>query len=128
MLRGDCSPPSRMVPDRDVPPLSLAELIDLGAQRGRVRGDGRVDDPRGHTVRVPDRRGGAPRHRGRNGYAFLWQPPRKPRVRAHTDGAGYRSAFRSQGDGSSTRRTAARETGLDWDADPEDALSELAPG
>jgi len=47
---------------------------------------------------------------------------------AHTDGAGYRSAFRSQGDGSSTRRTAARETGLDWDADPEDALSELASG
>lgn len=119
-----------LVPDGDVPPLSLAELIDLGAQARPAFGE--MD---GWTIlvdtlfAVPDQAEVVHRAtRGRNGYAFLWQAATQSHgFGAHTDGAGYRSAFRSQGEWIIDQgERLPEETGLDWDADPEDALSELA--
>ena len=66
--------------------------------------------------------------RGRNGYAFLWQAQSGSHgFGAHTDGVGYRSAFRSAGAWMIDQGEALpEEVGLGWDDDPEAALAELA--
>jgi hypothetical protein len=116
--------------DPDAGPLTLAELIDLGpAARPAV---GEMD---GWTLlvdtlfAVPDQAEVVHRAtRGRNGFAFLWQAASASHgFGAHTDGAGYRSAFRSQGAWLIDQgEVLPEEAGLDWDADPEGALAELA--
>jgi hypothetical protein len=119
-----------LVPDQDAAALTLAELIDQGpAARPAI---GEMD---GWTIlvdtlfAVPDQAEVVHRStRGRNGYAFLWQAASGSHgFGAHTDGVGYRSAFRSQGAWLIDQGEALpEETGLDWDAAPEEALAELA--
>jgi len=118
-----------LVPDEGLA-LTLAELIDQGpAARPAV---GEVD---GWTIlvdtlfAVPDQAEVVHRAtRGRNGYAFLWQAASASHgFGAHSDGTGHRSAFRSQGRWMIDQgEPLPEERGLDWDADPEAALAELA--
>ncbi|MFP5451687.1 MAG: hypothetical protein ACLGG9_08035 [Thermoleophilia bacterium] len=117
-------------PDTDAAALTLAELIDLGPDARPAVGemDGwtllvdtlfAVPDPAEVVHRAT---------RGRSGYAFLWQAASGSHgFGAHHDGAGYRSAFRSQDAWLIDQGEALpEETGLDWDADPEGSLAELA--
>jgi hypothetical protein len=117
-------------PDPEASPLTLAELIDRGpAARPAI---GEMD---GWTLlvdtlfAVPDQAEVVHRAtRGRSGYAFLWQASSASHgFGAHTDGVGYRSAFRSQGVWLIDQgEVLPEETGLDWEGDPEAALAELA--
>lgn len=119
-----------MVPADPSDALALDELIDLGADARPAIGE--MD---GWTIlvdtlfAVPDQAEVVHRAtRGRSGYAFLWQAASASHgFGAHSDGAGHRSAFRSQGAWLIDQGAPLdEESGLDWDADPEGALAELA--
>lgn len=119
-----------LVPVEDGDHLTLGEVIGLGRTARPVIGE--MD---GWTIlvdtlfQVPDQAEVVHRAtRGRNGYAFLWQAASGSHgFGAHHDGISARSAFRSGGDWMIDQgEPLPEEGGLDWEADPEAALTELA--